>query len=139
MKRPRVLVFGTFDVLHPGHLAMLRRAAREGDVTAVVARDARVRAEKGKPPVFGERDRLAVVASLRTVSKAVLGDRKGEWSVVRRLRPDVICVGHDQRADAPEFLAQLGAFRPRPRIVRLPAFRRGKYSSTELKKRLARR
>ncbi|MCK5249408.1 MAG: adenylyltransferase/cytidyltransferase family protein, partial [Spirochaetaceae bacterium] len=35
-----VLVFGTFDVIHPGHQWFLRNAARHGDrLVAVVSRD----------------------------------------------------------------------------------------------------
>src|SRR5512146_1527127 len=120
-KKPTVLVFGTFDLLHPGHLAFLGAAARHGTVTVVVTPDAKAAREKSRRPFFAERERLAMIAALRPVARAVLGDRGREWRVVRRLRPDVICVGHDQRADHPAFLAQLAALPKKPRIVRLRA------------------
>jgi FAD synthetase len=134
-----VLVFGTFDLLHPGHVAMLRRAARYGEVTVVVTPDAKVAREKTRPPFFDERERLTMVASLAMVRRAVLGDRGKRWSVVRRLRPDVICVGYDQRPDHPEFLRQLDALPKKPRIVRLPAFTTDRYASSKISLEIHRR
>lgn len=93
----RVVAFGTFDILHPGHIAFLEAARRLGThLTVVVARDATVRREKGRLPVFNERDRLAVVRSLRCADRALLGDRPGKWRVLRRIRPDVVAIGFDQ-------------------------------------------
>jgi FAD synthetase len=132
-KTPTVLVFGTFDLLHPGHLAFLSAAAKRGALTVVVTPDAKAAREKARQPFFTERERLAMVAALTCVSRAVLGDRGRDWNVVRRLRPDVICVGHDQRADHPAFLAQLAALPEKPRIVRLRAHRAGRYSSSKVK------
>lgn len=133
--RPRktVLVFGVFDLLHPGHVAFLHAAARHGAVTAVVTPDAKVLREKGMLPAFAERERLAMVAALAGVEKAVLGDRGARWTVVERLAPDVICVGHDQDARHPKFLAQISRLAKRPAIVRIAGYRTRKYSSTRLK------
>lgn len=136
MKR-RVVVFGTFDLLHPGHAAFLRRARRLGDeLVVVVARDARVRREKGKAPVFRERERLALVAALRWVDKAVLGDAAGRWGAVRRLRPRVIALGYDQTAARPEVVRQLADLRPRPRLVSLPRIGPSHHASSRLKARI---
>ncbi|HSD12363.1 MAG TPA: adenylyltransferase/cytidyltransferase family protein [Patescibacteria group bacterium] len=131
--RKTVLVFGVFDLLHPGHVAFLRAAARHGAVTAVVTRDAKVLREKGRRPAFSERERLAMVAALKHVERAVLGDKWARWSVVERLAPDVICVGHDQDARHPKFLAQASRLPMRPKIVRIAGHRPRKYSSTRLK------
>lgn len=93
----RVVVFGVFDILHPGHLYFLQQAKKYGNhLTVVVTRKTRVRAEKKHTPVFDERERLKMVFALKEVDRAVLGDRQGEWNVLKRLRPDVVCVGYDQ-------------------------------------------
>lgn len=111
----RVVAFGTFDILHPGHIAFLETARRLGThLTVVVARDTIVRREKGRLPVFSERDRLTVVGSLRCVDRAVLGDRPGSWRVLRRLRPHVVAVGYDQPADHPSLAGT------KIKIIRLP-------------------
>ncbi|HEY4500387.1 MAG TPA: adenylyltransferase/cytidyltransferase family protein, partial [Candidatus Paceibacterota bacterium] len=45
----RVMVFGTFDILHPGHLYFLRAAKKLGDYLIVsLARDVNVRKIKGR-------------------------------------------------------------------------------------------
>ena len=134
-KAPRiVLVFGVFDLFHPGHEYFLRQARRQGDrLVAVVTRDERVEQEKGRRPARTLAARLADVRQFGCVDRALPGDRVGEWGLVRRLRPAVICVGHDQRTDHPKFLAQLAGLTPPPQIVRLPAFKRDQYSTTRLR------
>ncbi|HTM68187.1 MAG TPA: adenylyltransferase/cytidyltransferase family protein [Candidatus Binatia bacterium] len=132
-KTKRVLVFGVFDLLHPGHMAFLREAAKHGEVTVVVTRDEKAAAEKGRPPFFTEQERLEMVASLKGVAHAELGDKGARWTAVSRLAPDVICVGHDQDATHPKFLAQVAGLRKPPRIVQVGGLETAKYSSSRLK------
>jgi FAD synthetase len=129
----KVLVFGTFDLLHPGHLAFLAAAAKHGAVTVVVTPDVKVKKEKGRAPHFSERERMQMVAALKSVSRAVIGDKGKKWTVVQRLAPDVICIGHDQHAAHPAFLAQLAKLKKHPKIVRLPAHKPARYSSSKMK------
>lgn len=135
--RRRVVAFGTFDLLHPGHAAFLRQARRMGDeLVVVVARDARVRREKGRAPVFRERERLALVAAMRWVDKAVLGDPAGRWTALRRLKPAAIVLGYDQTAARPEVVRQLADLDPRPRIATLPRTGPRHHASSQLKARI---
>ena len=54
--------FGTFDVLHPGHLFYLEELGRLGDkLIIVIARDKNVARIKGNPPHFNETERLQTV------------------------------------------------------------------------------
>lgn len=95
----KVVVFGVFDLLHPGHLYFLREAKKYGaHLVVVVTRDARAQKEKGRKPFFNERERLEMVRALRMVDRAILGDKVGEWHVLKRLRPDAACIGYDQNA-----------------------------------------
>ncbi len=128
-----VLVFGTFDLLHPGHLAFLRAAAKYGSVTAIITPDAKVKIEKGKAPHFSEQERMLMAAAIKYVDHVVLGDNGTKWNVVRNLAPDVICVGHDQNANHPKFLAQLALLKKLPKIVRLPSLKSSRYSSSKVK------
>lgn len=129
-----VLVFGVFDLLHPGHLAFLRAAKSKGDrLIVAVTPDSRVKKEKGAAPFFKDHERAALVGALRWVDRAVVGDRGRRWNLVRRLRPDVICVGYDQRTDHPSFLAQIAALPKKPLLVRLPAKNPGRYASSRIK------
>ncbi len=99
-ERPkRVLVGGTFDIIHPGHIHYLREASKYGLVYAVVARDVNVERIKGRKPVMREDERLAVVSSIRYVYKAVLGHESDFGETINRLRPDLIVLGPDQPVD----------------------------------------
>jgi glycerol-3-phosphate cytidylyltransferase len=63
-----VITFGTFDVLHVGHVRVLKRAAELGDRLVVgVSADALNIAKKGRAPVFSQEERLEIVGALRMV------------------------------------------------------------------------
>ncbi len=133
-RKRTVLVFGTFDILHPGHLAFLNFAKHHGaTLVVVVARDATVRHYKKRPPYMSQEDRLSLVASLAVVDRALLGDNVGQWRVIRKVRPDIICIGHDQSKDHPGLHAQLHYLKKKPLILKAPAYRRIKYRSSSIR------
>ncbi|MDO8505059.1 MAG: adenylyltransferase/cytidyltransferase family protein [bacterium] len=123
-----VVVFGVFDLLHLGHLYFLKEARKYGDhLTVVVTRDARVIHEKKHKSLFSERERLEMVAALKAVDRAVLGDRVGEWRVLKKLQPDTVCVGYDQK----QTIRSLNILRKLPRIIRIKALQPKKYKSSK--------
>ena len=67
----KVFVNGTFDVLHPGHLALLNYARSLGDYVVVgIDTDDRVREKKGPSrPVNGEKDRRIMLLNLKSVDE----------------------------------------------------------------------
>ncbi len=98
------MAFGTFDLLHPGHIDYLRKARRHGSrLVVVVARDESVARFKGRIPVLDERERLLMVSSLRLVDRAMLGNRlagrEDMFKVIAKVRPQVIALGYDQTVD----------------------------------------
>ena|SRR3989338_103421 len=123
----KVVVFGVFDLLHPGHLYFLSEARKQGDhLIVVVTRDARVKHEKKHKPIFSEHERLQIVAALKGVDKAMLGDKVGEWMILKKLKPDVLCVGYDQM----QAINAVGVLSKVPRIVRVKSFQPKKYKSS---------
>ena len=63
-----VITFGTFDVLHVGHVRVLNRAAEHGDRLVVgVSSDALNFSKKGRNPVFDQDERLEIVSNLKVV------------------------------------------------------------------------
>jgi D-beta-D-heptose 7-phosphate kinase/D-beta-D-heptose 1-phosphate adenosyltransferase len=95
----RTIVFtnGVFDILHAGHVELLRRARDLGDLLVVgVNSDRGVRRLKGPTrPINGERDRLALVAALDAVDHAVLFDEDTPAELIRALRPHLHVKGGD--------------------------------------------
>ena len=68
-----VITFGTFDVLHVGHIRVLKRAAELGDRLVVgVSADELNIAKKGRAPVFTQQERLEILSSLKMVDEVFL-------------------------------------------------------------------
>ena len=62
----KVMVFGTFDIFHPGHEHMLKEAKEYGDeLIVVVARDANVKKVKGRLPMHDENQRVFQIEKLK--------------------------------------------------------------------------
>jgi len=121
----KVMVFGTFDVLHKGHLNFFKQGRKYGDyLIAVVARDKTVKEIKGRFPRNNEKKRLQKVK--RYADKAVLGYIKNKYKVISRFKPDVICLGYDQK----EFIKGLKRFNIK--VKRLKAYKPHKYKSSKL-------
>jgi FAD synthetase len=129
----RVLLFGTFDTLHPGHRFVLSEAAKRGDVWVVVARDANVQRIKGRAPVHQESIRAAAVRAAAPGATVLLGDPRDFLAPVREVRPDVILLGYDQRLPPGVREEDL----PCP-VERLPAFEPEKWKSSLLRKKAGR-
>ena len=94
----RVVATGTFDLLHPGHIYYLEESAQLGDeLFVIVARDANVR---HKPrPVIPEEQRRRMIASLKPVDHAVLGDLHDMFRPIQEIRPELITFGFNQHFD----------------------------------------
>lgn len=131
-----VVAFGTFDIVHLGHIAYLRTARRRGDhLTVVVARDSTVAKLKGRAPHFSQKERVRFLKELRLVDKVVLGNDGDRIEILRTLRSDVIVLGHDHAIDIPTLKSSLRASigMPLPIVVRARAYRRSRYTSHILK------
>jgi D-beta-D-heptose 7-phosphate kinase/D-beta-D-heptose 1-phosphate adenosyltransferase len=96
-----VFTNGVFDLLHPGHVDLLRQARERGQALIVgVNTDESVRRLKGPArPVCPAADRVLVLAALETVDAVVLFGEDTPLELVRLLRPDVIVKGGDYRPD----------------------------------------
>jgi FAD synthetase len=121
----RVLVGGTFELLHPGHLELLRYASSLGRLYVVVARDSTVERVKGRRPILSETARLELVSSVRYVYEAFLGSERDIMDSVERVKPSIIVLGPDQ-AFSEEDLALRAERRLgyRPEVVRMPGGKR---------------
>jgi len=122
----RVVATGTFDILHPGHLYYLEESKKMGDeLWVIVARDANV---KHKPcPIIPEDHRLQMVAALKPVDHAILGDKTDMFRPIKDIRPDVITIGFNQHFDEETLHLQLSERGLAPEIIRI-----GKYEDGDL-------
>lgn len=88
---------GCFDLIHPGHVHLLREArARCDRLVVALNTDASVRRLKGPTrPLQNEMARATVMASLAPVDLVVLFDEDTPLELIRALRPDVLVKGAD--------------------------------------------
>lgn len=128
----KVMVFGTFDIFHPGHENFLQQARQYGDyIVAVIARDDTVIKIKKKAPVNNESERLKVVENSQLVTEAVLGGLGDKYEVIRNYRPDIICLGYDQEAFTDKLADKLKTDGlEQTQIVRLKPYFPEKYKSS---------
>jgi rfaE bifunctional protein nucleotidyltransferase chain/domain len=108
-----VATSGCFDLLHPGHVHILRQARQLGDLLVVLLNsDESVHRLKGPSrPIQPERDRAEVLAALSMVDVVVLFGEDTPAAALERLRPDLFVKGGDYfGADLPEsdVMARLG-------------------------------
>ena len=97
-----VFTNGCFDILHPGHIALLRQAGDLGHYLLVgINSDRSVRAlDKGAGrPAQDERARALVLAALAAVDGVVVFDEETPLRLIETLRPDVLVKGGDYTPD----------------------------------------
>ena len=124
------MVFGTFDILHPGHLFLFKEAKKLWDsLTVVVARDTTVQAVKNIKTQNKEDERLKNIIDLNIADKIILGNTEDKYQVIRDERPDIIALGYDQSA----FTEGLNKNFPTIKIVRLKPYKEDTYKSSKFR------
>lgn len=131
----KVMVFGAFDGLHPGHLNFFKQAKRYGDFLIVsVGTNENVQAIKGKAPLFNQQERVVLIKNLKIVDLVVRGVAENYYRAIKKYRPDVICLGYDQWATEDEVKAGLeGVGLLRTKVIRLKPYQADRSKSTYLK------
>jgi D-glycero-beta-D-manno-heptose 1-phosphate adenylyltransferase len=101
LRQTFVFTNGCFDVLHPGHVALVKAARALGHSLMVgLNSDRSVRALKGEGrPVQDESARAIVLSALADVSSVVVFDEETPLELIRALTPDVLVKGGDYTPD----------------------------------------
>lgn len=99
----RVLTYGTFDLLHYGHIRLLRRAAALGDYLVVALSTDEFNAEKGKESFYSFETRKEMLEAVRYVDLVI---PESNWAQklddVREYHIDTVVMGADW-AGSPRF------------------------------------
>tara|TARA_B100000700_G_scaffold316418_1_gene405937 strand:+ start:174 stop:593 length:420 start_codon:yes stop_codon:yes gene_type:complete len=129
-----VMLFGTFDILHLGHIDMFLQAKKYGEhLIVVVARDLRVEQVKGERPVHSEKERAALLSHLDCVDTVVLGDLLDVYQIIARKKPDVIALGYDQTCFVDKLSEKIASYGLDSEVVRLLPYKEKKYKSGLIK------
>jgi rfaE bifunctional protein nucleotidyltransferase chain/domain len=96
-----VLTNGCFDLLHRGHVHILREAKALGDILIVaINSDRSVKAIKGPSrPVLSESDRTELLAAMEMVDYVALFDEPDPYDLIAAVRPNVLVKGGDWGSD----------------------------------------
>jgi len=125
-----VMVAGTFEILHPGHLAYLKEAWRLGYVVAVVSSDENAERNKRRKIVIPQPQRSEILSSLYYVHKVVPGKPDNIFDIFEEVKPDVILLGPNQ--NVPEDVVKTEARRRgvNAEVLRMPALKQCELCST---------
>jgi FAD synthetase len=134
--KKKIMVFGTFDGLHEGHLDFFRQAKsfmKSSFLIASIARDKNVLRIKGKYPDKNEKARMALVKKCKLVDQVVLSGVKNHISHIVKIRPDIIALGYDQKDYVKNLKKDLKNKGISVKIVRLKPFKERIYKNHLLK------
>ena len=129
----KIMCFGTFDLLHPGHLNYLQQAKKYGDYLIVVLARDKTKSKLNKKTLFQEKERLKLIQHLDLVDKAVLGDLNDHFKIIHKHQPDTLCLGYDHKIKIDNLINQLAKQGLYPKIKRMKPHKKHKYKSSKLK------
>lgn len=92
-----VFTNGCYDILHPGHVDLLKRAKSLGSKLIVgINSDASVRSIKGNDrPFFSQNDRKEILLGLDCVDEVFIFDELTPENLIKELKPDILVKGGD--------------------------------------------
>ncbi len=129
-----VFTNGCFDVLHPGHIKLLKQARGLGSRLIVgINSDDSVRKIKGVGrPLFSQEERREVLLSLDAVDEVLIFDELTPERLIKEIAPDILVKGGDWKEGeiiGADFVRERGG-----KVVSLPLV--GGYSTTALLERM---
>jgi rfaE bifunctional protein nucleotidyltransferase chain/domain len=135
----KCLVFtnGCFDIIHRGHVELLKKARSLGDmlVVAVNSDDSVTRLKGARRPIVRQEDRAEILAALEPVDYVTIFDEDTPAKVIAALKPDVLVKGSDYASD--EIVGKAEVEKLGGRVVRIPLH--GDFSTERMLREIARR
>lgn len=130
-----VFTNGCFDLLHPGHIALLKAAAEMGEVLIVaINSDETVRKLKGQSrPIHSAAERAEILLAIRWVNNVTVFEEDTPLETIQRVRPDVLVKGAEYGEGeivGEEFLKEYGGL-----TVRFPMQKR--HATSDIIRRIA--
>lgn len=93
-----VFTNGCFDILHRGHIELLKYCKSLGKVTVGINSDKSVSNLKGpRRPFFSQEDRKFMLESCKYVDDVIIFDEETPYNLIKTLKPDIIVKGGDYK------------------------------------------
>jgi len=111
--RKKIVVTGTYDWLHSGHVRFFEEVSALGDLYVMVGNDANIRLLKGEGhPLLPQKERRYMVGSIKFVKQSLISSGTGWLDAdpeIKILRPDIYAVNEDgDRGGKREYCRQHG-------------------------------
>ncbi len=138
-KLEKILVFGTFDGVHQGHLNMFKQARRLSKnpyLIVSIARDQNVLRIKNKLPFNKENKRKKLVEATLLPDKVILGSLNNYLEHIVKESPDYIALGYDQIHYTENLKKDLKDRGLSPKIRRLKPYKENIYKNSLLNKKI---
>ena len=133
------MIFGTFDIVHLGHLNLFRQARKLGDyLVVVVARDKTSKKIKKITLVNNEKERLEFLKNIKSIDQAILGNKIDYYKVIKTEKPDVIALGYDQDNFIDKLEDKIKEFKLNTKVVRMKSHKPEQHKSGNIRKKISR-
>lgn len=96
-----VFTNGCFDIIHNGHIELLKFSRNLGDLLIVgLNTDISVKKIKGeKRPIVSEDERISILLAIRYVDYIVLFDNETPYKIIKKIKPDILVKGGDYKEE----------------------------------------
>ena len=101
MPHTTVWTNGCFDIIHRGHIELLKFCKSLGDRVVVgLNSDKSVRSLKGDGrPLVNQEDRKIILESIKYVDKVLIFDEATPYNIIKSVKPDLIVKGGDYKPE----------------------------------------
>lgn len=94
----KVICCGAFDLMHPGHIYLLNKCKKYGEVVVTLSLDKMVGRTK-RNPILSQKQRKYMLENLKCVDKIILEENKrvpfNIINILKKENPDVVILGED--------------------------------------------
>jgi len=96
----RIFTNGCFDVLHRGHIELLKYCKTLGHVIVGINSDDSIKRLKGNErPFFSQEDRIFMLNSCKYVDEIHIFDEDTPYNLIKKVKPDIIVKGGDYKKE----------------------------------------
>lgn len=93
----KVLVAGTFDIFHLGHLYFFKQAKKCGNKLIVIVGSDYITKKNGKKLIHNQKERAEIIQNLKIVDEVILGKKNNIIENIEKIKPHIVCIGYDQK------------------------------------------
>lgn len=96
-REKEIIVFtnGVFDLVHSGHIHLLKEAKKLGDILVVGLNSDKSATKIKRKPIKNEEQRKEILESIKYVDKVIIFDELNPFHLIKKIKPDILVKGGD--------------------------------------------